>query len=87
MIRPLTPSGAPSCPCSSVGVNGSGGGGGGGGGKGGSSTIRQVMERAMLTAVADQMGLSEDDPSVREVFERESRLMGGGGGSGGGATG
>lgn len=42
--------------------------------------IRQVMERAMLAAVAAQMGLPEDDPSVRQVLERESRLMGGGGG-------
>ena len=41
------------------------------------------MERAMLTAVAAQMGLPEEDPSVREVFERESRLIGGGGSGGG----
>eukprot|EP00752_Nemacystus_decipiens_P018694 g16758.t1 len=47
-----------------------------GGGGGGSSIMRQVMERAMLAAVAAQMSLPEDDPSVREVVERESRLMG-----------
>lgn len=67
------------------------GDGGSGDAGGGSSMIQQIMERAMLAAVAAQMGLPEDDPSVREVFERESRLMGGGGGdaggSGGGTTG
>lgn len=54
--------------------NGDNGGGGGGG-----SMLRQVMERAMLAAVAAQMSLPEDHPSVRAVFERESRLMSGGG--------
>ena len=57
--------------------------GGGGDGGSGTSMMRQVMERAMLTAVAAQMGLPEEDPSVREVFERESRLIGGGGSGGG----
>lgn len=41
--------------------------------------MRRVMERAMLSVIAAQMGLAEDDPRVRHVFERESRLMAGGG--------
>ena len=45
--------------------------------------MQRVMERAMLAAIAAQMGLPEGDPHVREVFERESRRMGAGGGGGG----
>lgn len=39
------------------------------------SALRQVMERAMLSAIASQMGLPEGDPRVHEVFDRESRLL------------
>ncbi|CAN0024786.1 unnamed protein product [Ectocarpus fasciculatus] len=57
----------------------------GAGGAGlGNPAFRRVMERAMLAAIASQLGLAEDNPSVLAVFERESRLMGGGGGGGGG---
>lgn len=35
------------------------------------------MEGAMLSAIASQMGLPEEDSRVREVFKRESRLMAG----------
>ncbi|CAM9512732.1 unnamed protein product [Ectocarpus sp. 12 AP-2014] len=49
----------------------------------GDAGFRRVMERAMLAAIASQLGLAEDNPSVLAVFERESRLMGGGGGGGG----
>lgn len=45
--------------------------------------MRRVLERAMLAAIASQLGLAEDNPSVLAIFERESRLMGGGGGGGG----
>lgn len=48
---------------------------------GDTSMIRQAMERAMLAAVAAQMGLPEDDPAVVEVLARESRHMGRAGGS------
>lgn len=41
--------------------------------------LQQVMERAMLSAIASQMGLSEEDPRVREVFQRESVRMSGAG--------
>ena len=41
--------------------------------------MRRVMERAMLAAIASEMGLDETDPRVRKVFDRESRLMGGAG--------
>lgn len=50
--------------------------------------MRRVMERAMLAAIASEMGLGETDPRVRKVFDRESRLMGGGGeGAGAGGDG
>lgn len=45
--------------------------------------MRQVIERAMRSAVASQMGLPEGDSRVGDVFEREIRLMGGGGVGGG----
>ncbi|CAM9166510.1 unnamed protein product [Sphacelaria rigidula] len=49
-----------------------------GGAASGEFSMRVVMERAMLSAIASQMGLPADDSRVREVFQRESRLMGGG---------
>eukprot|EP00904_Undaria_pinnatifida_P010791 jgi/Undpi1/6842/HiC_scaffold_21.g09318.m1 len=67
------------------GVSASGGGLGVGGR---ADTMRRVMERAMLAAIASEMGLGETDPRVRKVFDRESRLMGGGGeGAGAGGYG
>lgn len=49
-------------------------------------SMRELMEHAMLSAIATKMGLPENDSRVREVFHRESRRMAGGGGATGGGN-
>ncbi|CAM9131247.1 unnamed protein product [Choristocarpus tenellus] len=41
------------------------------GGGGGSPALREVMEKAMRSAIASKMGLEENDPRVAEIYSRE----------------